>query len=107
MKMNNFRYRFDWPLIPAGIPVDFQQECINLAGQSAQQKNRFFNTMKKLIVFITLIAFLCSCSLFRKSEKLGCKSDGRNVGAEKILAGDEKATKASKKAKYRGGRTSY
>jgi hypothetical protein len=45
--------------------------------------------------------------LFKKSEKLGCKGDGRNVGAEKILAGDPKDVKASKKAKYRGGRTSY
>jgi hypothetical protein len=63
--------------------------------------------MKKILVFIICLSFLCSCSLFRKSEKLGCKSDGRNVGAEKIAAGDEKAIKASSKAKYKGGRKSY
>ena len=50
---------------------------------------------------------MCSCSLFRKSEKLGCTSNGRNVGAEKLAAGDEKAMKASSKAKYKGGRQSY
>jgi hypothetical protein len=63
--------------------------------------------MKKILVFFTCICFLCSCSLFRKSEKLGCKSDGRNIGAEKLVAGDPKAMKASSKAKYKGGRKSY
>jgi hypothetical protein len=29
------------------------------------------------------------------------------VGAEKLAAGDEKAMKASAKAKYKGGRKSY
>jgi hypothetical protein len=32
-------------------------------------------------------------------EKYGCPSDGRNVGAEKILAGEK-----VKKAKYKGGK---
>ena len=45
--------------------------------------------------------------MFRRSEKLGCVGNGRNVGAEKIAAGDEKAMKASNKAKYKGGRKSY
>jgi hypothetical protein len=45
--------------------------------------------------------------LFRKSEKLGCKSDGRNIGAEKLVSDDPKAMKASSKAKYKGGRKSY
>ncbi|MBK9484045.1 MAG: hypothetical protein IPO01_02135 [Chitinophagaceae bacterium] len=38
-----------------------------------------------------------------QKEKVGCPTDGRNVGAEKLLS-DEKAMKASKKAKWRGGR---
>lgn len=63
--------------------------------------------MKKIIVAIFCIAFMCSCSLFRKTEKLGCKTNGRNVGAEQIAAGDPKATRASSKAKYKGGRKSY
>jgi hypothetical protein len=63
--------------------------------------------MKKTFVFVTCVVILCSCSIFRKSEKLGCKTNGRNVGAEQILAGDEKAIKASRKAKYKGGRNSY
>jgi hypothetical protein len=63
--------------------------------------------MKKFLVFFICVSFLCSCSLFRKSEKLGCKSDGRNIGAEKLAAGDPKAMKASSKAKYKGGRKSY
>jgi hypothetical protein len=63
--------------------------------------------MKKIILYLICVAFMCSCSLFRKSEKLGCTSNGRNVGAEKLAAGDEKAMKASSKAKYKGGRQSY
>lgn len=65
--------------------------------------------MKKSLVLVVAIMALCSCSrgLFAKKEKLGCKSDGRNIGAEKIASGDPKAIKASKKAKYRGGKTYY
>lgn len=62
--------------------------------------------MKKLIIVVFGAFFLMSCSkgLFGGKEKLGCKTNGRNVGAEKIAAGDPKATKASKKAKYKGGK---
>ncbi len=42
--------------------------------------------------------------IFGKKEKVGCPTDGRNVGAEKLLGGDEKAEKAAKKAKWKGGR---
>lgn len=63
--------------------------------------------MKKLLVFATAVIVLGSCSLFRKGDKYGCPSNGRNVGAEKLAAGDPKALKASSKAKYKGGRKSY
>lgn len=59
--------------------------------------------MKKVVLSIFLASFLLSgcfiTNLFRKKEKYGCPSDGRNVGAEKILAGEK-----VKKAKYRGGK---
>jgi hypothetical protein len=59
--------------------------------------------MKKAVLYIFLASFLLSgcfiTNLFRKKEKYGCPSDGRNVGAEKILAGEK-----VKKAKYRGGK---
>jgi hypothetical protein len=63
--------------------------------------------MKKNLAFFICICFMTSCSLFKKSEKLGCASDGRNIGAEKLAQGDAKAMKASSKAKYKGGRKSY
>jgi hypothetical protein len=63
--------------------------------------------MKKIIAFFICLYFLSACSLFRKSEKTGCPSNGRNIGAEKLAAGDEKAMKESSKAKYKGGRKSY
>ncbi len=37
--------------------------------------------------------------IFPKKEKYGCPSNGKNVGAEKILSGDPKAMKDVKKAK--------
>ena len=59
--------------------------------------------MKKIIIAVTCLYFLSACSLFKKgAEKTGCPTDGRNVGAEKLAAGDEKAMKASQKAKYKG-----
>lgn len=51
-----------------------------------------------------MCAYLVSgCSLFRRNTKYGCPTDGRNVGAEKILSGDPQSLKAAKKAKWRGG----
>jgi len=63
--------------------------------------------MKKILLGFTLAAFFLSgcfiTNLFRKKEKVGCPTDGRNVGAEKLLS-DEKAMKKASKAKWRGGR---
>lgn len=63
--------------------------------------------MKKIFIATIGLYMLSACSIFRKSEKYGCPTNGRNVGAEKLAAGDEKAMKASAKAKYKGGRKSY
>jgi hypothetical protein len=61
--------------------------------------------MKKAILYIFLASFLLSgcfiTNIFHKKQKYGCPSDGRNVGAEKIVSGEK-----VKKAKYRGGRKS-
>jgi hypothetical protein len=63
--------------------------------------------MKKILLVVVTASFLLSgcfiTNIFRKKDKVGCPTDGRNVGAEKLLGGDEKAIKASKKAKWRGG----
>ena len=62
--------------------------------------------MKKIILAVACISFLSGCFIFKKKVKYGCPTNGRNVGAEKLAAGDEKAMKASRKAKYKGGRKS-
>lgn len=63
--------------------------------------------MKKIILLFTFSGFLLSgcfiTNIFRKKEKYGCPTDGRNVGAEKILSGDQKAIKKANNAKWRGG----
>jgi hypothetical protein len=63
--------------------------------------------MKKLFFIVCCSWLLSGCFLFRGSNASGCPTNGRNIGAEKIAAGDTKAIKASKKAKYLGGQTSY
>ncbi len=62
--------------------------------------------MKKILVAVVCLYFLSACSIFSKSmkpEKKGCPTDGRNVGAEKLLTADDpEVMKAAKKAKYKG-----
>lgn len=60
--------------------------------------------MKSLRFFafaLSLTVMVSSCgklsNLFKRKE--GCPSNGKNVGAEKILSGDPKAMKDVKKAK--------
>ena len=64
--------------------------------------------MKSLRFFaitLSLMLLLSSCKMFGNlfgglfKPKYGCPSNGKNVGAEKILSGDPKATKDAKKAK--------
>ena len=60
--------------------------------------------MKNLRIFavaFSLVVLFSSCRFFSSifKPKYGCPTNGKNVGAEKILSGDPKATKDSKKAK--------
>jgi len=63
--------------------------------------------MKKIFAITIGMYLLSSCAVFKKTEKYGCPSNGRNIGAEKLAAGDEKAMKANSKSKYKGGKMSY
>jgi hypothetical protein len=53
------------------------------------------------ILLLVLISSLSSCQVWNKifKPKYGCPSNGKNVGAEKIISGDPEAMKAIKKAK--------
>jgi uncharacterized protein YceK len=53
--------------------------------------------MKKILLAVVCICFLSGCSVFKR--KTGCPTDGKSVGAEKILSGDKKSAKAVRKAK--------
>jgi hypothetical protein len=58
-------------------------------------------SMKNLLTIFGLVCFMTmatSCSLFR-SNKSGCPTNGKNIGAEKLAAGDPEAEKAARKAK--------
>jgi hypothetical protein len=56
--------------------------------------------MKKTILILAICGYIFSgCSIFRRHEKYGCPTNGKNIGAERILSGDKYAIKAAKKAK--------
>lgn len=54
--------------------------------------------MKKILVYCSVIILNTSCSIFKSSNKSGCPSNGKNVGAEKLVSGDPKAIKSARKA---------
>ena len=57
--------------------------------------------MKKPIVIVALLGFMMmktSCT-----PKYGCPTNGKNIGAERLMGGDPKAEKAARKAgKFKG-----
>jgi hypothetical protein len=55
--------------------------------------------MKKLLPAVICIWLFSGCFIFKKKEKYDCPTNGKNVGAEKILSGDKDAIKAARKAK--------
>jgi hypothetical protein len=60
--------------------------------------------MKALRIFILCLGvtiLFSSCSAWNNlfGPKYGCKTNGKNVGAEKLANGDPAAAKAAKKAK--------
>ena len=60
--------------------------------------------MKNLRFFavtMSLAIALSSCGMMNNlfKRKSGCPSNGKNVGAEKVLSGDAESAKAMKKAK--------
>jgi acyl CoA:acetate/3-ketoacid CoA transferase alpha subunit len=54
--------------------------------------------MKKILIGVICCYMFAGCSIFKKQEKYGCPTNGKNVGAEKILSGDRASIKAAKKA---------
>jgi hypothetical protein len=56
--------------------------------------------MKNVLTIIILVSFMiamASCNVFK--PKYGCPTNGKNIGAEKLAAGDPEAEKAARKAK--------
>ena len=56
--------------------------------------------MKKPILLASVLCALMmmsSCNLFK--PKYGCPTNGKNIGAERLLSGDAASEKAARKAK--------
>jgi len=55
--------------------------------------------MKKLFIVVFCAWMLSGCFIFKKDVKYGCPTNGKNIGAERILSGDKAAIKAARKAR--------
>jgi len=57
--------------------------------------------LRFLTVALSFMMLFASCGKLNNmfKRKTGCPSNGKNVGAEKILSGDPEAAKSVKKAK--------
>ncbi|HEV8283471.1 MAG TPA: hypothetical protein VGQ09_04135 [Chitinophagaceae bacterium] len=63
-------------------------------------------SFRSILMLVIVCFILSSCNLWNKvfGPKYGCPSNGRNVGAEKLLSGDmsKKEMKKARKAKFKG-----
>jgi len=57
--------------------------------------------VRTLLLCVGLMLMLSSCKVWGSifKPKYGSKTDGRNVGAEKLASGDPESEKAARKAK--------
>ncbi len=57
--------------------------------------------LRYFIIGLSIVMLLSSCGMFSNlfKRKTGCPTNGKNVGAEKILSGDPDAEKSARKAK--------
>ena len=49
----------------------------------------------KAALAVILLSFMTSCNVFKRTPKEGCPTNGKNVGAERLLGG-EKIKKAKR-----------
>lgn len=57
--------------------------------------------LRFIVLAATFLMMMSSCRMWNSifKPKYGCPTNGKNVGAEKILSGDPDAAKSVKKAK--------
>ncbi len=55
--------------------------------------------MKKIFFASFCVWIISGCLIFKKKEKYECPTNGKNIGAERILSGDKAAIKAARKAR--------
>jgi len=58
-------------------------------------------SLRVITILMGLMILISSCKVWNSmfGPKYGCKSNGKNIGAEKLVSGDAEAEKAARKAK--------
>ena len=73
----------------------------NFSFVNSLYKKQSMKAVRTLFICVSLMLVLSSCKLWGNifKPKYGCKTDGRNIGAEKLATGDPESEKAARKAK--------
>ena len=73
----------------------------NFCFVNSLKKKQSMKAVRTLLLCVGLMLMLSSCKVWGSifKPKYGCKTDGRNVGAEKLASGDPESEKAARKAK--------
>lgn len=61
-------------------------------------KIKAFLTMNRIIILCIVLMLMNACSIFHRTPKNGCPTNGKNVDAGRLAAGDPKAIKDAQKA---------
>lgn len=61
----------------------------------------YMKSIRIITMALIMVFMLSSCKVWNSifPPKYGCPTNGKNVGAEKLMSGDPKAEKAARKAK--------
>ena len=85
--------------MPGGLRLQMMQKCNKSSILTLENKSNHMKTVRYSFFILLFTSALSSCSVWNKvfPAKYGCESNGKNVGAEKILDGS--SVKKAKKFK--------
>ena len=101
-KMDAMKMTGDFDLDFANMMIEHHQGAIDMSNiEVSKGADKKMKNIRFLAIALSVTMWISSCGMLSNmfKRKSGCPIDGKNVGAEQILSGDPKATKAAEKAK--------